>query len=125
MEPFLFIYFSSTFIFLFVIFIFAFESCQNSFSWGLLDPIGLFQSAKYLNFEGESCEIRTLSRCIQETYILKILEKQVLLFLSSLESNLSDLMVWLCYLSLRNSVTHNYFVEVRVFESADFKTSRY
>ena len=41
---------------LLVIFIFVFENCQNSFSWG--PPFGSFWSAKYQNFGGESCEIR-------------------------------------------------------------------
>ena len=31
-------------------------------------PFGPFWSAKYLNFGGESCETRILSRSIQETY---------------------------------------------------------
>ena len=32
-------------------------------------PFGPFWSAKYLNFGGEYCKIRILSRSIQETYI--------------------------------------------------------
>ena len=46
-------------------------------------PFGLFWSPKYLNFGGESCEIRILSRSIQETYTLGKVKNQVLLFLSS------------------------------------------
>ena len=42
-----------------------------------------FWSTKYLNFGGESCEIRILPRSIQETYILRKVKNQVLLFLSS------------------------------------------
>ena len=60
---------------------FAFENCQNSFSWG--PSFDLFSSAKYLNFRGESCEIRILFRSIQETYTLRKVKKQVLLFLMS------------------------------------------
>ena len=63
MIPFL----SSTFWALFVIFIFVFENCQNSFSMG--PPFGPFWSAKYLDFGGESTEIRILSCSIQETHI--------------------------------------------------------
>ena len=61
----------------FVIFILVFEECQNLFSWG--SPFGRFWSAKYLNFEGESCKIRILSRLIQETYTLRKVKTQVLL----------------------------------------------
>ena len=52
---------------LFVIFSFVFEKCQNYFSWG--HRFNTFRSVKYLNFWGESCEIRILTRSIQETYI--------------------------------------------------------
>ena len=61
--------------------VFAMEICQNLFSWGV--PFGLFLSAKYLNFGGKSCEIRILPRSIQETYTLRKVKSQVLLFLSS------------------------------------------
>ena len=64
----------------------------NSFSWGL--PFGPFWSAKYLNFWDESCEIRILSRSIRETYTFRKVKDQVLLFLSSWEPNLSDLMIY-------------------------------
>ena len=49
-------FFSSAFCALFVIFIFVFENCQNSFSWGptLVRP---FWSTKHLNFGGESSEL--------------------------------------------------------------------
>ena len=53
-----------------------------------------FWSAKYANFRGVSYEIRILSCSIQETYTLWKVEKQVLLFISSREPNLSDLMVY-------------------------------
>ena len=76
---------------LFVKLIFVFEKCQNSFSWS--PPFDPFWSAKYLNFGGESCEIKILSCSIQETCTLKKVKKQVLLFLSSWELNLSNLMV--------------------------------
>ena len=42
-------------------------------------------SAKYLKFEGENFEIRILSHSIQQTYALRKVKKQVLLFLSSWE----------------------------------------
>ena len=48
-------------------------------------PFSPFWSVKHLNFEGESCEIRILSRLIQETYTLRKIKNQVLLFLSSWE----------------------------------------
>ena len=57
-------FFSSTPWALFEAFIFVFDKCQNSFSWGT--PFGPCWSAKYLNFGGESCKIRILSRSIQE-----------------------------------------------------------
>ena len=57
-------------------------------------PLGPFWPAKYLNFGGENCEIRILSRSIQETCTLRKVKNQVLLFLSSWEPNLSDLMVY-------------------------------
>ena len=55
-----------------------------------------FWSPKYLNFEGLNCEIRILSCFIQETYTLRKVQNQFLLFLSSWEPNLSDLMVYFC-----------------------------
>ena len=55
-----------------------------------------FCSPKYLNFEGLDCEIRILSCFIQETYTLRKVQNQFLLFLSSWEPNLSDLMVYFC-----------------------------
>ena len=56
----------------------------------------LFWSAKYLNFGGVSCEIRNLPRSIQETYTLRKVKNQILLFLLSWEPNLSDLLVYFC-----------------------------
>ena len=50
-----------------------------------------FWHAKYLNYECVSCEIRILSRLIQETYSLRKVKNQVLLFLSSWKPDLSDL----------------------------------
>ena len=55
-----------------------------------------FWSSKYLNFGGVSCKIRILSRSIRETYTLRKVKSQVLLFLSSWEPNLFDLMVYFC-----------------------------
>ena len=54
-----------------------------------------FWSPKYLNFGSVSSETRILSRSIQETYTLRKVKNQVLLFLSSWEPNLSDLMVYI------------------------------
>ena len=39
------------------------------------DPFGPFWSGKYLNFGDESCEIRSLSCSIQETYTLRKVKK--------------------------------------------------
>ena len=55
-----------------------------------------FWSSKFLNFGGVSCKIRILSRSIRETYTLRKVKSQVLLFLSSWEPNLFDLMVYFC-----------------------------
>ena len=71
-----------------------------------------FWSGKYLNFEGVSCEIRILSRSIQETYTLRKVKNQVLLFLSRWEPNLSDLMVYFCL--FQNAILHR--VEVKVLK---------
>ena len=71
-----------------------------------------FWSAKYLNFEGVSCEIRILSRSIQETYTLRKVKNQVLLFLSRWEPNLSDLMVYFCL--FQNAIL--YRVEAKVLK---------
>ena len=51
----------------------------------VVPPFVPFWSEKYLNFGGESCEIGILSRSIQETYTMRKVKNQVLLFLSSLE----------------------------------------
>ena len=72
-----------------MIFIFLYENGQNSISWA--PTFGSFWSVKYLNFRGESCEIRILSRSLQETYTLRKVKNQVSLFLLSWEPNLSDL----------------------------------
>ena len=71
-----------------------------------------FWSGKYLNFEGVSCEIRILSRSIQETYTLRKVKNQVLLFLSRWEPNLSDLMVYFCL--FQNAILHR--VEAKVLK---------
>ena len=76
-----------------MIFIFVFEKCQNLFSLG--PTFGPFRSAKYLKFGGESCEIRIFSCSIQETYMLRKIKNQVLLFQSSWEPNLCDIMVYI------------------------------
>ena len=55
-----------------------------------------FWSAKYLNFGGVTCRIRILSCSIQDTYTLRKVKNQLLLFLSSWVPNLSDLMVYFC-----------------------------
>ena len=55
-----------------------------------------FWSAKYLDFGGVSCEIRILSHSVQETYTLRKVKNQVLLFLLRWELNLSNLMVYFC-----------------------------
>ena len=60
-----------------------------------------FWSAKYLNFGDVSCEIKTFSRPIQETYTLMKVKKQVLFVLSSWEPNLSDLMLFCIGLKLK------------------------
>ena len=51
-------------------------------------PFGPFWSANYLNFGVESCEIRTLSYSIWETYTLKEVKNQILLCQWSWEPNL-------------------------------------
>ena len=61
-----------------MIIIFVFENCHNLFSW--VPPFGSFWSAKYLNFGGESCEIKTLPSLIQETFTLNKIKK-VLFFM--------------------------------------------
>ena len=61
-----------------LIFIFVFEKCQSSFSMGT--PFGPFWSVKYLDFGGESCEIKILSHSIQEIYTLRKVKNQVSLF---------------------------------------------
>ena len=71
-----------------MIFIFVFENFPNSFSWG--PSFGPFWSAKYLNWGGESCEIRILPCLTQETYTLKNLENQLLLFLPCWKPSLPD-----------------------------------
>ena len=75
-------------------------------------PYRTFWSAKYLNFRGVSCEIRILSRSIQETYTLRKVKSQVLLFLSSWEPNLSDLMVY--FRLFQNAILHR--VEAKVLK---------
>ena len=60
--------------------IFTFENCQSLFSWG---PLWSVMVCKILNFEGESCEIRILFHSLQETYTLRKVKNQVLLFLLS------------------------------------------
>ena len=62
--------------------------------WYFDIPFGALLSAKYLNFGGENCEIKILSCSIQETYLLRKVKKQVLLFQSNWEPNLSDLMYY-------------------------------
>ena len=71
-----------------------------------------FWSGKYLNFRVVNCEIRILSRLIQETYPLRKVKNQVLLFLSSWEPDLSDLMVYFCL--FQNAILHR--VEAKVLK---------
>ena len=72
-----------------------------------------FRSAKYLNFGGVSCEIRILSRLFPVAYTLRKVKNQVLLFLSSWEPNLSDLMVYFC--QLQNAILHNVEASFEIF----------
>ena len=72
-----------------------------------------FWPSKYLNFGGVSCKIRILSRSIQETYTLRKVKNQVLLFLSSWEPNLSDLMVYFC--QLQNAILHSVEASFEIF----------
>ena len=72
----------------------------------------LFWSAKYLNFGGVSCEIRNLPHSVQETYTLRKVEKQVLLYLSSWKPNLLDLLVYFCL--FQNAILHR--VDARVLK---------
>ena len=69
-----------------------------------------FWSAKYLNFGGVSWKIRILFRLIQETYTLRKVKNQVLIFYSSWEPNLSDVMVHFCL--FQNAILHR--VEAQV-----------
>ena len=58
---------------------------------------------KYLNFSGESCEIRILSRSIKKIYTLRKVKNQVLIFLSSWEQIpkfQGDLMVYYQFILL-------------------------
>ena len=87
-------FFDLLFEFLPVIFIFVFENCRKFIFMGF--SFRPFWSSKYLNFGGVSCKIRILSRSIQETHTLRKVKSQVLLFLSSWEPNLFDLMVYFC-----------------------------
>ena len=65
-------------------FIFVFENCQNSFS---RDPsVAPLWSAKYLNFGGESCEIRILPCSVQETYTSRKVKKTGFTFSIELRS---------------------------------------
>ena len=72
-----------------------------------------FRSAKYLNFGGVSCEIRILSRLFPVAYTLRKVKNQVLLFLSSWEPNLSDLMVYFC--QLQNAILHSVEASFEIF----------
>ena len=67
---------------------------MSKFIFMALPPFGPFWSVKYLNFGSQSYEISILSRSIQETYTLRKVKNQVLLFQSTWEPNLSDLMVY-------------------------------
>ena len=91
----------------------------NFFIWKLSKLIFMgsscfrtFWSPKYLNFEGLDCEIRILSCFIQETYTLRKVQNQFLLFISSWEPNLSDLMVYFCL--FQNAILHR--VEAKILK---------
>ena len=71
-----------------------------------------FWSVKCLNFGGGSCELRILSRLIQRKYTLRTVKKQVLLFLSSWEPNLSDRIVYFCL--FQNAILHSF--EARILK---------
>ena len=73
---------------LFVIFIFVFQNCQNSFSWG--PHFGLFWKTKCRHSGRHSVPFDS-----ENTYMKESKKKQVLLFLSSWQPNLSNLMVWI------------------------------
>ena len=69
-------------------------------------PFGPFWSVKCLNFGGESCQIRIFSCSIQEIYILRKVKNQVLLFQSSREPNLSDLIyIYIYYIYFKGFQT--------------------
>ena len=69
-----------------------------------------FWSTKYLNFGGVSCEVRILSRSIQETYTLRKVKNQVLLFLSIWEPNLSNL-----FCLFQNAILHRFEARILKF----------
>ena len=72
---------------------------------------------KVLELGDVSCEIRILSRSVEETYTFRKVKIQVLLFISSWELNLSDLMVYICL--FWNAIWHR--IEVKVIKfSAHF-----
>ena len=107
--------FPSAFWVLFVIFTFKIKLKLRKFIF-VGTSFRLFQSAKYLNFGGVSCEIRNFPLLIQETYTLRKVKKQVLLFLSSWEPNLSDLMFY--FYLFQNAIL--YRIEARVWNFKPF-----
>ena len=74
---------------LFMIFIFVFENCQNSFLW--VPRFAPFWSAKHLNFGDESREVRILSRSIQETYTLTKVKKPGFTFFYQVENQICSM----------------------------------
>ena len=79
-----------------------------------------FWSAKYLNFGDVSCEIKTFSRSIQETYTLMKVKKQFLFFPSSWEPNLSDLMLFCIWLKLKFWNVKSVFLRMQFLLVATF-----
>ena len=74
-----------------MIFIFVFENCQNSSPQG---PPLVHYGIRNTEFWNWKFWDRIMSRSIQETHALRNVKNQVLLFLSSWEPNLSDLMIY-------------------------------
>ena len=69
-------------------FLYLFENCQNSFSWG--PPFGPFWFGKYLNFGSKSCEIGILSRFDSRSILIKKSKKSA----STLSIELKSKFVW-------------------------------
>ena len=68
---------------------------------------------KIPEFGGVNCEIRILSRSIQKTYTLRKVKIQVLLFRSSWEPNLSNVMLYFCL--FQSAILHRVKAKVLKF----------